>query len=116
VLARVPLSFARAVEGGLDRVGLGNVKDGRVLANPEAAAFLLLAGVRVGLFLALRGNPRRYLDAMLAAAHLAPERSPGVISEHVLARADIRLGDSLCREACEDRGPVCGRLVADGAV
>src|SRR5262249_28980935 len=92
VLTRVSLSFAGArVEllAGLDRVGLGDVKDGGELANPEASAFLLLAGVRVGLVLTLRGNPGRYLDAMLAAAHLAPERSPSVVSEHVLTRADV---------------------------
>src|SRR5262249_1162683 len=91
---------------GLNWVGLRDVKDGRVLANPEASAFLLLAGVRVGLFLALRGHPGRHLDAMLAPAHLAPERSPSVIGEHVLARADVGFGDSLRREAREDRSPI----------
>src|SRR5262249_16570487 len=70
VLARVPLSFARAAEARLDRVGLRDVKDGGILANPEASAFLLLAGVRVDLFFALRWNPGRDLDAMLPAAHL----------------------------------------------
>src|SRR5262249_45714953 len=64
-----PIALARLL-GGLNRVGLRDVKDRGEFANPETAAFLLLVGVRVSLFLALRWNPGRHLDAMLPAAHL----------------------------------------------
>jgi hypothetical protein len=96
-------------------VGLGDVKDGGEFAHAETAAFLLLAGFRVDLFLARGGHPRCYLDAMLAAAHLPTQRTPSVIGEDVFARLDLLFGDSLRNESLEDCRPVGQRLIADCA-
>src|SRR5262249_17148379 len=90
-------------------IGLGNVEDGCVPGTAIAALRLVRLGALVpGRFvaLALAGDERANLDAMLAAAHLPAERAPSVISEDVLARLDVVLGNALGHEAGEDRGPV----------
>ena len=60
-------------------------------------------------------NERHDAYAVLAAADLAAERSPGVVREHVLTRPDVRFRDALRNESVKDRGPIGQRLSADGA-
>jgi hypothetical protein len=72
---------------------LGNVKDNGGMAN-AAGCYSLFPGHAIALF-PFGWNPRRYLDAMLPAADLAPERPPCVVGEHVLARENLIFRDSL---------------------
>src|SRR6266478_4440937 len=59
------------------------------------------------------GNPGCYLDAMLTAPDLAPERPPSMVGEHVLPWENVRLRNSLLHESLEDRAVVHSRLVAN---
>jgi hypothetical protein len=66
-------------------------------------------------FLALRFDERHNLDAMLAAANDAAECFPCIEREHVLARLDLGLRDTLGRESLVNRRKVCKRLAGDSA-
>lgn len=64
----------------------------------------------------LGDNEREHFDALLAAPHLSALGLPSMIGEHVHARQNVRLGQSLGNEALQDCRIIGERLTSLGAV
>src|SRR5690349_1477039 len=82
----------------LHGVGLADVEDGCCPGPAVAALGLVRLGGFIGgwfarIALSVAFDERANLHAMLAAAHLAAQRAPRMVSEDIFARLDVLFGN-----------------------